>query len=245
MNNGLRHAAQPTFLIVFVLMLYFALDYGIILFGYSFIILYVESISMDKIGIAEKTIAENGGIAKTSDLLSAGLSKFDIGRLTDSGAIVRIRHGFYRLRSGKHLPESLSIAVMLPDGIVAVESALFLYGYSDFTPREWSLAVPRSISLGKLKIDVPIKAYFIQREVYELGKTAMLVDGIEMNVYDRERTVCDCFKYRSRLDSELFAKAVKAYAADENKNLGQLARYAKALGVYKKVKETMEVLLNG
>lgn len=200
---------------------------------------------MSKTEIAEKTIAENGGIAKTAELLSAGLSKSDIGRLTDSGVIVRIKHGFYRLRSGKHLPEALSIAVMLPDGIVAVESALFLYGYSDFTPREWSIAVPRSISLGKLKIDVPIKAYFIQRDVYELGKTAMLVDGIEINVYDRERTVCDCFKYRSRLDSELFAKAVKAYAADENKDLSRLARYAKALGVYKKVKDTMEVLLNG
>jgi predicted transcriptional regulator of viral defense system len=92
---------------------------------------------------------------------------------------------------------------------------------------------------------MPIKAYFIQRDVYELGKTAMLVDGIEMNVYDPERTVCDCFKYRSRLDSELFAKAVKAYAADENKDLSRLARYAKALGVYKIVKDTMEVLLNG
>ncbi|MBQ5376068.1 MAG: type IV toxin-antitoxin system AbiEi family antitoxin domain-containing protein, partial [Lachnospiraceae bacterium] len=45
--------------------------------------------------------------AKTAELLSAGLSKSDIGRLTNSGVIVRIRHGFYRLRSGRHLPEAL------------------------------------------------------------------------------------------------------------------------------------------
>ena len=55
---------------------------------------------MSKTETAEKTIAESGGIAKTAELLSAGLSKSDIGRLADSGVIVRIRHGFYRLRSG-------------------------------------------------------------------------------------------------------------------------------------------------
>jgi predicted transcriptional regulator of viral defense system len=64
-------------------------------------------------------------------------------------------------------------------------------------------------------------------------------------VYDRERTICDCFKYRARLDNEMFAKALNAYANDTNKNLKNLSDYAKKLRVYKKVTELMEVLLNG
>ena len=43
----------------------------------------------------------------------------------------------------------------------------------------------------------------------------------------------------------MFAKAVKAYAADKNKNLANLIKYAKQLRVYKKVTDIMEVLLNG
>ena len=64
-------------------------------------------------------------------------------------------------------------------------------------------------------------------------------------VYDRERTICDCFKYRTKLDNEIFNKAVNAYVADDNKNLSNLSKYAKEMKVYKKVMDLMEVLLNG
>ena len=88
-------------------------------------------------------------------------------------------------------------------------------------------------------------AYYVSSELYELGKTAGDFDGVILSVYDRERTICDCFKYRSRLDNEMFGKALNAYANDTNKNLQNLSAYAKKLRVYKKVTELMEVLLNG
>ena len=69
--------------------------------------------------------------------------------------------------------------------------------------------------------------------------------GVMLSVYDRERTICDCFKYRSRLDNEIFNKALNAYANDTKKNLQNLSVYAKKLRVHKKVTELMEVLLNG
>ncbi len=67
---------------------------------------------------------------------------------------------------------------------------------------------------------------------------------MELAVYDRERTICDCFKYRSRLDDETFNKAVHAYVEDDKKNPGNLSKYAKELGVFRRVNELMEVLLN-
>lgn len=70
-------------------------------------------------------------------------------------------------------------------------------------------------------------------------------NGVQLAVYDRERTICDCFKFRSQLDSEVFNKALNAYAKDEQKNLANLITYAKKLRVYKKVEEIMEVLLSG
>ena len=70
-------------------------------------------------------------------------------------------------------------------------------------------------------------------------------DGIILPIYDKERTICDCFKYKNKMDNELFAKAINAYVTDKNKNLTNLSAYAKKLRVYKKVTEMMEVLLNG
>jgi hypothetical protein len=46
------------------------------------------------------------------------------------------------------------------------------------------------------------------------------------------------------MDSEIFAKAVNAYAADDKKNLCNISQYAKKMRVYAKVTDLMEVLLN-
>lgn len=200
---------------------------------------------MSKKDIAKNSIDKSGGIIKTADLINEGLTKFDITNLANDCFIKRIKHGYYRL-SETNISEEQILSTLLPEGIVCVQSALFHYGYSDYTPSEWNISVQRTISRSKLKIDeVPIKAYYIQNELFELGKTTDDFNGYTLNIYDRERTICDCFKYKNQLDSEIFNKAINAYIADNKKNLANLSKYAKQLKVYKKVTELMEVLLNG
>ena len=104
----------------------------------------------------------------------------------------------------------------------------------------------RNISRSKINIDnFAYKLYFVQHDKLSLGKTTGIFNGIELPVYDRERTICDCFKYKSKMDNEMFNKAINAYVADEKKNLSHLSKYAKEMRVYKKVTELMEVMLNG
>ena len=208
---------------------------------------------MQKVGTALniKKIAENvfdnvGDIAKTADFISAGLTNYDVAKLCKQGIIERIRNGFYKLPENSSLKEEQLIAALLPQGVVCVESALFHYGYSDFAPREWTVAIPRCFSRTiKRMQEVPIKAYYIQREYHGLGMISDVFNGVTLPVYDRERTVCDCFKYRTKLDHELFNKALNAYAADEKKNLSNLSAYAKKMHIYTKLMSAMEVLLNG
>lgn len=200
---------------------------------------------MTKFEIAKKVITDAGGIAKTSMFTEKGLCRFDISKLASDGLIKRICHGFYGL-ADNDLSETEYIAKLIPEGIVCMESALFHYGYSDFTPRQWSIAVPRMVSQNKIKSNVvSLKPYYVQESVYKLGKTMSEFDGTILPIYDKERTICDCFKYKNKMDNELFAKAINSYALDKNKNLTNLSAYAKKLRVYKKVTEMMEVLLNG
>lgn len=201
---------------------------------------------MSKETTAKNVFKNVGAIAKTSDFKNAGLSNYDIAKLCKDGVIERIRNGFYQLPDNYNISEEQLISSLLPYGIVCVESALFHYGYSDFTPREWSIAVPRTYRNQISNIqELPVKAYYIQKNIFDVGKTKDDFNGVTLPVYDRERTICDCFKYRSRLDNEIFNKALNAYANDTEKNLSNLSAYAKKLRVYKKVTELMEVLLNG
>lgn len=201
---------------------------------------------MDKKTLSKQVIIEKGGIAKTSDFVAAGIPAVDIVNLCNTGYLERIRHGYYQLADGNTSSEEQLIAALIPKAIICVESALFHYGYSDFAPRKWSIAVPRSMSRTKLDVDVlALQTYYVQPEIYELGRVTDDFHGVKLSVYDRERTICDCFKYRSRLDHEIFSKALNAYAKDEKKNLRNLSIYAKKLRVYKKVNELMSVLLDG
>ncbi len=201
---------------------------------------------MDKKTIVQNIIKQSGGIAKTSDFIEAGLDNYDVAKLCNEGIINRIRHGYYQLPKDKDITDEQLIATLLPRGIICVESALFHYGYSDFTPREWSVAVPRSMSRTVKRMqEIPMKAYYIQKEYIELGKTTDDFNGVTLPVYDRERTICDCFKYRTKLDNEQFNKALNAYVADEKKNLVNLIQYSKKMKLYAKVMNIMEVLLNG
>ena len=201
---------------------------------------------MDIREVARAVVESRGGIAKSADFVAAGIRAVDVVNLCNAGYLDRVRHGYYQMAEQHETAEEQMLATLIPQGIVCVESALFHYGYSDFAPRKWSIAVPRSVSRAKLDVDaLPVQTYYVQRDLYELGKTTGDFDGVTLPVYDRERTICDCFKYRSRLDNELFSKALNAYANDPQKNLSNLSVYAKKLRVYKKVIELMEVLLNG
>ncbi len=200
---------------------------------------------MNKEDIIKKIIEDNGGIASTSDFAAKGINKYEVAAFCKDGIIERIRRGFYQLPHSNNIIEEQLIHELLPQGIICVESALFYYGYSDFSPRKWSIAVPRTATRTvKNMEEIPMKAYYIQKPFLDIGKSAGNFNGVILSVYDRERTICDCFKYRTKLDNEIFNKAVNAYAADEKKNLANLSKYAKEMKLYTKLMNVMEVLLN-
>lgn len=201
---------------------------------------------MDIKMIAKQVVIEKGGIAKSADLVHAGIRSTDVVNMCNAGYLDRIRHGYYQLAGDNPVSEEQLLAALIPEGVICVQSALFHYGYSDFSPRKWSIAIPRTMTRTKLNVDtLALQTYYVQPEIYELGKITDDFSGVTLPVYDRERTICDCFKYRSRLDNEIFNKALNAYANDTKKKLPNLSLYAKKLRVYKKVTELMEVLLNG
>ena len=203
-------------------------------------------VCLNKTEILKKVIENNGGIAKTSDFAANGINKYEIAAFCKEGFIERVRRGFYQLPQNNSTTEEKLIHELLPQGIICVESALFHYGYSDFSPRKWSIAVPRTASRAVKNIEeFSMKAYYIQKEFLYIGKSTSNFNGVILSVSDRARTICDCFKYRSKLDNEIFNKAVNVYVADKNKNLSNLSKYAKEMRLYTKVMNVMEVLLNG
>ena len=76
-----------------------------------------------------------------------------------------------------------------------------------------------------------------------LGETTGEIDFTTVRIYDRDRTICDVLKNMSKMDKEIFNKAVQGYVKDPKKNIPNLMEYAKVLRVQKRVKDLIGVWL--
>ena len=192
----------------------------------------------------EKLFLAHGGIMKTCELKEAGYYYKKIQSLIESCKIERVRQGYYQYVGEDPFSDIPVIANLFPDAVICMESALDYYGYTDRTPAAWHLAVKSTSARNRFHIDYPcVRPHFVQENRYLLGITTAVIDGTEVKIYDRERTMVDLLFHRNKVDSEVFNTAVRRYIRDPEKKEAQLMRYAKVFHVERKVKEVLGVWL--
>lgn len=191
----------------------------------------------------EKAFAQKGAVLQTSQLRELKIDSRGIRRLVESGVMEKIKTGYYRSLS-VDLSEAAIIARLFPEGVLWLNTSLFYYGYSDRTPMEWDLVVSKNVSPSRFEIDYPyVKPFFTRPEVFSFGVTTMLIDGVSMNILDRDRLICECLKYEADMDSETFSKAIQAYLDDPQRNIRNLLDYAKRRRITKRVHDVLGVWL--
>ena len=192
----------------------------------------------------EKLFLAHGGIMKTCELKEAGYYYKKIQSLIESCKIERVRQGYYQYVGEDPFSDIPVIANLFPEAVICMESALDYYGYTDRTPAAWHLAVKSTSARNRFHIDYPcVRPHFVQENRYLLGITTAVIDGTEVKIYDRERTMVDILFHRNKVDSEVFNTAVRRYIRDPEKKEAQLMRYAKVFHVERKVKEVLGVWL--
>ena len=114
----------------------------------------------------------------------------------------------------------------------------------DKIPTDIEVSAPQGYNPARQKIDSLIIHKISNKDIYELGiKEVSTIFNNIVKTYDEERTICEIIKNRDKFDPETFIKAVKNYVNKIN-NQTKLFRYARALGIEKKVYEIMEVITN-
>ena len=192
-----------------------------------------------------KDIFENyGGMMRTKDLEQEKIRYRNVQQLIEAGLVEKVRYGYYQWIRPDDFSEACTVIRMFPDAILCMDTALRYYGYSDRTPGEWHLAVSKDSGKSRFKIDYPfVKPYYIEPAVLERGLTKGNMDGHEIRIYDKDRVICDCLRYRNKMDKEIFNKAIRTYIDDPGKNIPKLMEYAGPLRVKKAVKDLIGVWL--
>lgn len=199
---------------------------------------------MRDINTAKEIFEQHGGIMKTSELAKEKIYYADVAYLIKADVIEKVRHGYYQWVDSNNLSEAVTITRLFPDGILCMDTALLHYGYSDRTPAEWHIAVSKYSNRSRFKIDYPfVKPYFVAPDVLEIGLCEQEIDGNKVRMYDKERVICDCLRYRNKMDKEIFNKAIQGYVSDTSKNIPKLMEYSVPLRCQKLVKDLIGVWL--
>ena len=185
-----------------------------------------------------------GGMMRTMQLAEEKIFYPQREKLIADGYVEKIRRGYYQWINPDDFSEVGTVIRLFPDAILCMDTALRYYGYSDRTPGDWHLAVSKDSGKSRFKIDYPfVKPYYVEPAVLELGLTTGTMDGHAIRIYDKDRLICDCLRYRNKMDKEIFNKAIQKYIADPEKSIPKLMEYAGPLRVKKPAKHLIGVWL--
>ena len=191
----------------------------------------------------DSAFTKHGGILRTTELNQMGLSSRQIKKLVENKSIRRIKQGYYE-QPQKVVPDEVLVARLFPEAILFLESALIHYEYTDRIPKAIQIAVDKDSEKTKYRLDYPpIEPHFMESKYLGLGLDRMVLDGVSIRIYDRDRTLCDVLRYEKKLEKEVFSQAIQRYVRDPQKNIRKLHEYAKKLNISRKAEQYIGVWL--
>ena len=188
-------------------------------------------------------IDDNGGIAKKEQLIALGIDYRRILDFVENHEVIRIKNGYYTYGIERFSEEAL-VSKLFPDGLLCMESALYAYGYISRKPVGFHVAIDKNTSKSRFKLDYPkVIPYYTEPEVLTLGAVTIEYEGNTFQIYDKDRLICDCLKYESKMNREDFKEALQSYIKDEDKDISDLMEYARERKVVKRVQSLIGVWL--
>ena len=191
--------------------------------------------------IMKQLILENRGYLFTAHAAEKGVSNQEVISYVKSNKMERVAHGIYVtpdtwednlfiLQSKNHI------------AIFSHESALMLHGLAEreFEP---NVTVPMGYNGSHLR-KKGVKVHTVVKDYYNIGIIKRTtVFGNTVNVYNRERTICDIIRNKNNMDIQVFSYAIREYMRGSDKNLPLLSEYGKIFGISKKIHTYTEVML--
>jgi hypothetical protein len=104
------------------------------------------------------------------------------------------------------------------------------------------VALQRGVQTPRLDYP-PIRLYWFSDKAYRAGVETHELDGVSVRIYNPEKTLADCFKFRNKIGLDTAVEAVRFYREKRNVNVDALMRYAGISRVEKVIRPYLEAIL--
>lgn len=187
---------------------------------------------------------QNKGILRAREVVKLGICSMTLSRLQNKGLIESISRGVYRLTELKPLSHQdlVIISERIPDGVICLLSALAFHKMTMHNPKEIFVALPR----GHIKTRMdwpPVRLFLFSNNAYSEGIETHALDGVSVKVYNREKTLVDCFKFRNKIGLDVFLEALKTYRGKPPIQISKILQFAELCRVKRIIMPYIESIL--
>ena len=183
----------------------------------------------------------HNGYARSKDILAGGIHPRDIKSITSEGIIIKVKNGLYKLSDTPVISNQsfIDLSRAVPDGVICLLSALSYYEFTTFNPSIISMAIHRKSWRPKIEYP-PVEFYYFSKKQFESGINIIKIANNNINIYCKEKTICDCFRYRNKLGIDIAKEGLSEYLKRKDRNIEKLLEYAEIC----RVKKLMEIWIN-
>lgn len=186
---------------------------------------------------------QHNGILRTAEAIKLGIHPLYLYRLRDEGILESLGRGVFRLASMPDFsqPDLVLVAKRIPSGVICLISALSYYELTTQIPHFVSIALPRTSRLPQIDYP-PLRCFWYSKASYEAGLETVSINGALVNIYNIEKTLADCLKFRNKIGMDVVLEALREYWRKGKTNLDKLYDYAKICRVEKVLQPIIETI---
>ncbi len=196
------------------------------------------------IEIASKLFKENNGILRTSQAQRLGIDRHTLAAMIDVGSLVKEARGIYRMANLPPLsePDLIQVSLRIPQGVICLISALSFHHITTQSPYMVYIAIPHDTKKPRLDYP-PIEVIRPSGDVYIKGIQEHFLDGVVVRIYNKEKTIADCFKFRNKIGLDIAIEALRQYLHDKGSDIEKLLSYARIDRIEKVITPYIEAML--
>jgi predicted transcriptional regulator of viral defense system len=193
---------------------------------------------------AKRVFRRHAGVMRTSEAIRLGVHPRTLYAMRDAGDLERLSRGLYRLAEMPPLgnPDLTTVALRVPKGVICLISALAFHDLTTQIPHYIYLALLKGTEAPRVDYP-PLRLFWFSPKPFVEGVETHQVDSAPVRVYNVEKTLADCFKFRNKIGLDVALEAIRLYFERKPVKVDELMRYAAICRVRKVMRPYIEALL--
>ncbi len=180
---------------------------------------------------------------RMAEALRLGINRHTLYTMRDTGLVEPVSRGLYRLASLAPLahPDLVTVAKRVPHGVLCLISALSFHDLTTQVPHTIDVALERGKTRPRLDYP-PTQFFWFSGPAFEQGIETHKLDGARVRIYDPEKTIVDCFRYRNQIGMDVVLEAMRLWRERRRKKLDVLLKYARMRHVERAMRPYLEAM---